>query len=96
MMSLHQRVDRGISWLDNNAPEDWRERIGSEPFTDEGMRGIRTCVLGRVYGSLYTAKTGLMILADYGFNSGVSIGYDTTFEDVANEWNHRLGLGGSR
>lgn len=44
--SIPERVERGVAWLDANAPEDWRSRV--EPATLR-MDNACLCVFGQTY-----------------------------------------------
>ncbi len=55
---LYQRIDRGIAWMDEHAPADWREKIDQKKLN---MGDPCNCVVGQVFGDfwekfkLYTA-----------------------------------------
>lgn len=80
MLTVEQRVQRGIAFLDLFAPDGWREKIDT---ADICMSSARKCIIGQVFGSYFdfVGRNGFddSMIADYGFNAGVE--YDT-YPDV--------------
>lgn len=81
-------VQRGIAWLDANAPTGWQSIVARKgPLTGPDMVDPLSCVLGR----LCMFPDGPAYLSDYGFNTR-NHGGDAEFALLAETWNHALGL----
>jgi hypothetical protein len=68
MLTVEQRVQRGVALMDLLAPEGWREWIDCDHLD---MSKASWCILGQVYVSYWYAPRSFsdFDLADYGFTT---------------------------
>lgn len=59
-------MNKGIEWLDVNAPADWRSKIN---FDTLNLRSWGNCILGQVFGKQIPSTVLKLPLEEYGFNA---------------------------
>ena len=92
MLTVEQRVQRGVAFMDLFAPDGWREEIDADNLH---MHDANGCVIGQVFGDYFDFADEYdftnSMMADYGFNSSRKL--DENILDYAaleDEWKRVL------
>jgi len=95
MLSIKERVDNGVEWLDANV-DDWRNKIDSETLD---ISDCSHCVLGQVFGGY--AKACRYAKQDGWGDWPEELGFllpqdqdedDEQWEELREEWIKRINL----
>jgi hypothetical protein len=80
MLTVEQRVQRGIAYFDLFGPENWRALITT---TYINMESVYDCPAGQVFGS-YHNMPHRFVRADYGFTQ--SDREEMDYSDAVSDW----------
>ncbi len=95
-LEYEERVRRGMAWLDEHAPANWRAKVNLRKFD---MENPCHCVVGQVFGDYWTALEELAGLdaggvespssqweIDHGFNLPEGQDSDPDWGDLERAW----------
>jgi hypothetical protein len=78
-MKYQKKVERGMKWLDENAPADWIWRIN---LSNLNMSSHKRCILGQLFGEYAVATIRYFgsytrnLVFNYGFNAKAPVDGD--------------------
>ncbi len=90
ILKIPSRVDRGVAWLDNTAP-NWRNLV--DPNTLRLSSGL-DCIQGQLFGCYEYAPLNEGMSVMFGFQAPTAVfidgGLRRYFDELTNEWLSRL------
>jgi hypothetical protein len=86
MLTVEQRIQRGIAYLDLFGPENWRDLIQKQYIS---MSSVHDCIAGQIFGNYHNMPNlHRFNRADYGFtqNEAEEVAYgnavDAWYDDI--------------
>jgi hypothetical protein len=95
-MSYRDQIAEGMRLLDENGPENWREKVNIEKLDmgEPELQGGCGCILAQLYGDYVTGRQALGIRR----GGGTPYGFDCSYDDekglvygpLTEEWKEAL------